>query len=211
MPTSRVVRSANRTISHSSCGRGTATALARRPDSPVQRVRPPQGLELLPGRRRKSDLQQEGLIGLYKAIRDYRVDKDTSFRSFAELCITRQIITAIKGATRFKHGPLNGYISFSHTPAGQDPDSGDCTIGDTLAASNVHDPANRVISSEGLEALVGVLGASLSKLEAQVLARFMEGESYESIGECLGCDAKAVDNALQRVKRKVGTHLDARG
>src|SRR3954453_22396508 len=78
------------------------------------------------------DLIQEGLIGLYKAIRDYRVDKDTSFRSFAELCITRQIISAIKGATRFKHGPLNGYISFSHTPAGQDPDSGDCTIGDTL-------------------------------------------------------------------------------
>ena len=95
------------------------------------------------------DLQQEGLIGLYKAIRDYRVDKDTSFRSFAELCITRQIITAIKGATRYKHGPLNGYISFSHTPAGQDADSGDCTIGDTLAASNVHDPANRVISSRG--------------------------------------------------------------
>src|SRR6478736_7004684 len=157
------------------------------------------------------DLVQEGLVGLYKAIRDYRVDKDTTFRSFAELCITRQIITAIKGATRYKHGPLNGYISFSHTPAGQDPDSGDCTIGDTLAASNVHDPANRVISSEGLEALVGVLGASLSKLEAQVLALFMEGESYESIGESLGCDAKAVDNALQRVKRKVGTHLDARG
>jgi RNA polymerase sporulation-specific sigma factor len=157
------------------------------------------------------DLQQEGLIGLYKAIRDYRVDKDTSFRSFAELCITRQIITAIKGATRFKHGPLNGYISFSHTPSGQDPDSGDCTIGDTLAASSVHDPANRVVSSEGLEALVGVLGTSLSKLEAQVLSLFMEGDSYEIIGERLGCDAKAVDNALQRVKRKVGTHLVARG
>jgi RNA polymerase sporulation-specific sigma factor len=157
------------------------------------------------------DLQQEGLIGLYKAIRDYRVDKETSFRSFAELCITRQIITAIKGATRYKHGPLNGYISFSYAPAGQDPDSGDCTIGDTLAASSVHDPANRVISSEGLEALVTVLGASLSKLESQVLAHFMEGESYEVIGELLGCDAKAVDNALQRVKRKVGVHLASRG
>jgi RNA polymerase sporulation-specific sigma factor len=153
------------------------------------------------------DLQQEGLIGLYKAIRDYRVDKDTSFRSFAELCITRQIITAIKGATRFKHGPLNGYISFSHTPAGQDPDSGDCTIGDTLAASSVHDPCSRVISTEGLEALVEMLGASLSKLEAEVLALFMEGESYETIGLRVGCDAKAVDNALQRVKRKVGGHL----
>jgi RNA polymerase sigma-H factor len=157
------------------------------------------------------DLQQEGLIGLYKAVRDYRVDKDTSFRSFAELCITRQIITAIKGATRFKHGPLNGYVSFSHTPAGQDPDTAECTIGETLAASAVHDPAVRVISSEGLHALVDVLGASLSALESQVLSRFMEGESYESIGGELGCDAKAVDNALQRVKRKVGVHLAARG
>ncbi len=156
------------------------------------------------------DLQQEGLIGLYKAIRDYRVDKDTSFRSFAELCITRQIITAIKGATRFKHGPLNGYISFSHTPAGQDPDSGDCTIGDTLAASGVHDPCSKVISTEGLEALVEMLGATLSKLEAEVLALFMEGESYEVIGDRVGCDAKAVDNALQRVKRKVGGHLISR-
>ena len=156
------------------------------------------------------DLQQEGLIGLYKAIRDYRVDKDTTFRSFAELCITRQIITAIKGATRFKHGPLNGYISFSYTPAGQDGDASDCTVGDTLAASAVHDPVNRVISSEGLEALVGVLGTTLSKLEAQVLAMFMEGESYEDIGLRLGCDSKAVDNALQRVKRKVGVHLATR-
>jgi len=156
------------------------------------------------------DLQQEGLIGLYKAIRDYRVDKDTSFRSFAELCITRQIITAIKGATRYKHGPLNGYVSFSHTPAGHEVEGGDCTLGDTLAASPVHDPCVRVISTEGLEALVGVLGTSLSRLEARVLALFMEGESYESIGERLHCDAKAVDNALQRVKRKVGQHLDAR-
>jgi RNA polymerase sporulation-specific sigma factor len=156
------------------------------------------------------DLQQEGLIGLYKAIRDYRVDKETSFRSFAELCITRQIITAIKGATRFKHGPLNGYVSFSHTPAGQEPDGGDCTIGDTLAASPVHDPCSKVISSEGLQALVGILGTSLSRLESEVLALFMEGESYEHIADRVGCDAKAVDNALQRVKRKVGVHLAER-
>ncbi len=178
--TSRAVHSANRTTWRTSCGRETATdasldALIRRYNGFVRLKASSYFLAGGDG----EDLQQEGLIGLYKAIRDYRVDKDTSFRSFAELCITRQIITAIKGATRFKHGPLNGYISFSHTPAGQDPDSGDCTIGDTLAASNVHDPANRVISSEGLEALVGVLGASLSKLEAQVLALFMEGESYE--------------------------------
>ena len=156
------------------------------------------------------DLQQEGMIGLYKAIRDYRVDRESSFRSFAELCITRQIITAIKGATRFKHAPLNGYVSFSHTPAGQDPDSGECTLGDALAGSPVSDPCTRVISSEELTSLVGMLGTSLSKLEAQVLTRFIEGESYESIADSAGCDAKAVDNALQRVKRKVGTHLAGR-
>jgi RNA polymerase sporulation-specific sigma factor len=156
------------------------------------------------------DLHQEGLVGLYKAVRDYRVDKDTSFRSFAELCITRQIITAIKGATRFKHAPLNGYVSFSHTPAGQDPDGGECTLGDSLAASAVNDPCSRVIASEELEALVDVLGSALSKLESAVLRRFIEGESYDSIAAELSCDAKAVDNALQRVKRKVGTHLAAR-
>src|SRR3954470_14382998 len=86
------------------------------------------------------DLQQEGMIGLYKAIRDYRVDRESSFRSFAELCITRQIITAIKGATRVKHAPLNAYVAFSHTPAGQDPESGECTLGDALAGSPVSDP-----------------------------------------------------------------------
>ena len=156
------------------------------------------------------DLQQEGQIGLYKAIRDYRVDKDTSFRSFAELCITRQIITAIKSATRFKHQPLNGYISFSHTPAGQDPDSGDCTLGDAIAGSPVSDPCVRVISTQELEALVTMLGSALSPLESRVLTRFIEGESYESIAAELEVDAKAVDNALQRVKRKIGTHTASR-
>src|SRR5712692_9986416 len=86
------------------------------------------------------DLVQEGLIGLCKAVRDFRADKETSFRSFAELCVTRQIITAIKTATRFKHAPLNNYVSFSQTPAGQDPDS-DCTLGDALPGSHVHDPS----------------------------------------------------------------------
>jgi RNA polymerase sporulation-specific sigma factor len=156
------------------------------------------------------DVQQEGLIGLYKAIRDYRVDKDTTFRSFAELCITRQIITAVKGATRFKHGPLNQYVSFSQTPAGQDPETSDCTLGDTIAGSMTDDPCSRVMSSEGLASLVELLGRALSKLESQVLVAFIEGESYEAIAYRLGCDAKAVDNALQRVKRKIGTHVAAR-
>jgi RNA polymerase sporulation-specific sigma factor len=154
------------------------------------------------------DLVQEGLVGLYKAVRDYRVDRDASFRSFAELCITRQIITAIKTATRYKHSPLNGYVSFSHTPAGHD--DGDCTLGDAIPGSAVEDPARRVVASQELEALVGCLGSSLSPLEARVLTLYLEGRPYEEIGETVGCDPKAVDNALQRVKRKVGAHLDAR-
>ncbi len=156
------------------------------------------------------DLQQEGLIGLYKAIRDYRVDRETSFRSFAELCITRQIITAIKGATRNKHQPLNGYISFSHTPAGADPEGGECSLGDAIAGSPTLDPASCVVSSDELDSLVEMLGCSLSPLESDVLASFMGGESYDAIAERVGCDPKAVDNALQRVKRKIEQHRASR-
>ena len=99
------------------------------------------------------DLIQEGMIGLYKAVRDFRPDKETSFRSFAELCVTRQIITAIKTATRFKHAPLNTYVSFSHTPAGQESE-GDCTLGDALPGPSVNDPSVCVISTEELQSLV---------------------------------------------------------
>ena len=155
------------------------------------------------------DLIQEGLIGLYKAVRDFRSDKDTSFRSFAELCITRQIITAIKTATRHKHAPLNSYVSFSHTPAGQESEV-DCTLGDALSGPSVDDPASCVISTEELQSLLDCLGTALSSLESQVLTCYLEGRSYEEIGELLGCDPKTVDNALQRVKRKVQSHLDAR-
>jgi RNA polymerase sporulation-specific sigma factor len=151
------------------------------------------------------DLIQEGLIGLYKAVRDFRPDKETSFRSFAELCVTRQIITAIKTATRFKHSPLNTYVSFSHTPAGQDPD-GDCTLGDALPGSHVHDPAVSVISSEELQSLVGCLGTTLSPLESDALRLYLEGCSYEAMASELGCDTKTIDNALQRVKRKILNH-----
>ncbi len=150
------------------------------------------------------DLIQEGLVGLYKAVRDFRVDKETSFRSFAELCITRQIITAIKAATRFKHQPLNGYVSFSQTPAGQD--DSDCTLGDALPGPGVDDPAICVISTEELQSLVFALGTGLSPLEADALRLYMEGLSYEEMSEELGCDTKTIDNALQRVKRKVLNH-----
>jgi RNA polymerase sporulation-specific sigma factor len=154
------------------------------------------------------DLIQEGLIGLYKAVRDFRSDKETSFRSFAELCITRQIITAIKTATRFKHAPLNTYVSFSHTPAGQE--DGDCTLGDALPGPGVDDPVVCVISTEELQSLVFCLGTGLSPLESDALRLYIEGNSYEEMAEELGCDTKTIDNALQRVKRKVLLHQQDR-
>src|SRR6516162_4550542 len=155
------------------------------------------------------DLIQEGLVGLYKAVRDFRPDKETSFRSFAELCVTRQIITAIKTATRLKHAPLNTYVSFSHTPAGQESES-ECSLGDALPASHVHEPAVKVVSTEELQALVGCLSTSLSPLEADALRLYLGGSSYDQMAEQLGCDTKTIDNALQRVKRKIITHQQGR-
>ena len=155
------------------------------------------------------DLIQEGLVGLYKAVRDFRTDRESSFRNFAELCITRQIITAVKTSTRNKHTPLNEYVSFSQTPAAGGGD-GDPTLDELLPGPTVNDPANQVISSEELQALVACLSTALSDLESRVLALYLDGYSYESIAERLACDTKTVDNALQRVKRKVGAHLSSR-
>jgi len=154
------------------------------------------------------DLIQEGLIGLYKAVRDYRPEREASFRSFAELCVTRQIITAIKTAARNKHSPLNTYVSFSHSRAG----GGDqeVTLAEVLAGDPVCDPMTQAISSEELGSLVSCLGTTLSELESRVLAMYLEGRSYEEVAERLSCTPKTVDNALQRVKRKVATHLKSR-
>jgi RNA polymerase sporulation-specific sigma factor len=154
------------------------------------------------------DLIQEGLVGLYKAVRDFRTDRESSFRNFAELCITRQIITAVKTATRNKHTPLNQYVSFSSSPASAP--EGEPTLDEVIPGPTVHDPVNQVISSEELQALVGCLSTALSDLESRVLALYLDGRSYEEIGGRIGCDTKTVDNALQRVKRKVGVHLRAR-
>ena len=154
------------------------------------------------------DLVQEGLVGLYKAIRDYRSDRESSFRNFAELCITRQIITAVKTATRNKHTPLNGYISFSSTPAGAT--ESEPTLDEMLPGPGAADPVNQVISSEELRSLVACLSTVLSELESRVLSLYLDGYSYTAIGERLACDCKTVDNALQRVKRKVGAHLASR-
>jgi len=155
------------------------------------------------------DLIQEGLVGLYKAIRDYRTDRESSFRNFAELCITRQIITAVKTATRNKHTPLNQYLSFSSSPSSA-AGEGEPTLDEVIPGPSVHDPVNQVISSEELQALVACLSTVLSELESRVLSLYLDGHSYEDVGKRLDCDTKTVDNALQRVKRKVGTHLAAR-
>jgi RNA polymerase sporulation-specific sigma factor len=158
------------------------------------------------------DLIQEGLLGLYKAIRDYRSDRESSFRSFAELCITRQIITAVKTATRNKHTPLNQYVSFSQTPAAAGGDS-DTTLDEVLPGPTVSDPVNQVIAIEELASLVSCLSGTsgvLSDLESRVLSLYLDGHSYEATAERLECDTKTVDNALQRVKRKVAAHLDSR-
>ena len=155
------------------------------------------------------DLIQEGLVGLYKAIRDYRTDRESSFRNFAELCITRQIITAVKTATRNKHTPLNQYLSFSSSPSSSAAE-GEPTLDEVIPGPSVHDPVNQVISSEELQALVACLSTVLSELESRVLSLYLDGYSYEDVGRRLDCDTKTVDNALQRVKRKVGTHLAAR-
>lgn len=154
------------------------------------------------------DLIQEGLVGLYKAVRDFRSDRESSFRNFAELCITRQIITAVKTSTRNKHTPLNEYVSFSQTPAAGG--EGDPTLDEMLPGPSVHDPANQVISSEELHSLVGCLSSVLSELESSVLSLYLDGYSYEVVAERLDCDTKTVDNALQRVKRKVAAHLQSR-
>ena len=155
------------------------------------------------------DLIQEGMVGLYKAVRDFRTDRESSFRNFAELCITRQIITAVKTSTRNKHTPLNEYISFSATPAASGGD-GDPTLDELLPGPTAHDPANQVISTEELHSLVECLSSVLSELESSVLSLYLDGYSYETVAELLECDTKTVDNALQRVKRKVGAHLDSR-
>jgi RNA polymerase sporulation-specific sigma factor len=154
------------------------------------------------------DLIQEGLVGLYKAVRDYRTDRESSFRNFAELCITRQIITAVKTATRNKHTPLNQYVSFSQSPAAAG--DSDTTLDEVLPGPTVSDPVHQVIATEELKSLVSCISGVLSELESRVLSLYLDGYSYEVIGERLECDTKTVDNALQRVKRKVGNHLASR-
>jgi RNA polymerase sporulation-specific sigma factor len=154
------------------------------------------------------DIVQEGMIGLYKAVRDFNPELGSTFRAFAELCITRQIITAIKTATRQKHGPLNSYVSFSRPVAGDE--DGDRTLSDVLPMAAISDPAELVISAERIRALQEHFDEVLSDLEAEVLRLYVDGKSYVEIADVLDRHVKSIDNALQRIKRKLDGHLRAR-
>ena len=146
------------------------------------------------------DIVQEGMIGLYKAIRDYRSEKLSSFRAFAELCVTRQIITAIKTATRQKHIPLNSYVSLNKPIY---DDENERTLIDVISEELAANPEELLISREDISLIEGRIGDTLSPLEKQVLLRYLDGKSYQDISAELGRHVKSIDNALQRVKRKL--------
>ncbi len=154
----------------------------------------------------REDIVQEGMIGLFKSIRDFQADKNTAFRAFAELCITRQIITAIKTATRQKHIPLNSYVSLNKPAPGGD----DRPLSDSIVSEIAHDPAELVISAEEIAAIRSSMDDVLSDLESEVLQLYVEGKSYQEIADMLGRHVKSIDNALQRIKRKLEHHLVAR-
>ncbi len=190
----------------------------------VQRYRTggdPDVLEVLIGRYRRfarakargyfliggdsDDVEQEALIGLYKAVRDFRPEHQSSFRAFAELCIKRQIITAIKTATRQKHQPLNSYLSISGPRPGDD--GADSTVDDVLACRTEVDPCETIVSGERVDDIQRSVVAALSGLEVDVLELYVEGRSYQEIGVALGRHTKSIDNALQRIKRKLDGEL----
>ncbi|MDP4146257.1 MAG: RNA polymerase sporulation sigma factor SigH [Bacillota bacterium] len=155
----------------------------------------------------KEDIYQEGMIGLYKAIRDFKAHKLASFKAFAELCITRQIITAIKTATRQKHIPLNTYVSLNKPIYDEESDR---TLMDVLSCVKISDPEELVISREEVSSIESEIGEVLSDLEMEVLMSYLEGKSYQEIACDLDRRAKSIDNALQRVKRKLEKCLDKR-
>jgi len=155
----------------------------------------------------REDIIQEGMIGLYKAIRDFKSDKLASFRAFAELCITRQIITAIKTATRQKHIPLNSYVSLNKPIYDEESDR---TLLDVLSGNRVTDPEELVISREEFVDIESKMGEFLSELEREVLNAYLDGKSYQEIAQELNRHVKSIDNALQRVKRKLERYIEKR-
>ncbi|MGM0878041.1 MAG: RNA polymerase sporulation sigma factor SigH [Bacillota bacterium] len=155
----------------------------------------------------KEDIVQEGMIGLYKAIRDFREDKMASFYAFAELCITRQILTAIKTATRQKHGPLNSYVSLDKPLCSEESNY---TLMDIISGEKITNPEALIINKEKADDIELKIAELLSDLERRVLTLYMDGQSYIEISEELNTHVKSIDNALQRVKRKLERHLEIR-
>ena len=155
----------------------------------------------------KEDIVQEGMIGLYKAIRDFKEDKLSSFKAFAELCITRQIITAIKTATRQKHIPLNSYVSLDKPIYDEESDR---TLLDVITGTKAMNPEDLIISQEEFDDIELKMAELLSDLERKVLALYLDGQSYQEISEELNRHVKSIDNALQRVKRKLERYLEIR-
>lgn len=153
----------------------------------------------------REDIHQEGMIGLYKAIRDFKEEKLASFRAFAELCITRQIITAIKTATRQKHIPLNSYVSLDKPIYDEESDR---TLMDMIAGSVIDDPEELIINREDYNSMEEKMTEILSELEQQVLVLYLDGQSYQEISEELNRHVKSIDNALQRVKRKLERYME---
>jgi RNA polymerase sporulation-specific sigma factor len=153
----------------------------------------------------REDVVQEGMIGLYKAVRDFSTASGASFRSFAELCITRQVLTAIKTATRQKHAPLNTYVSFDR-PRDDDPER---TVGESLAVEDGGDPLELIVESDELARLQTAFDEVLSGLEVDVLQLYVDGRSYQEIAELLGRRVKSIDNAIQRIKRKLEQRVEA--
>ena len=155
----------------------------------------------------REDIIQEGMIGLYKAIRDYRYDRQASFRAFAEICVTRQIITAIKTATRQKHIPLNSYVSLNKPVFDEESER---TLGEVVVTEKDGNPEDLFINQENLMDIESTMNKILSPLEQEVVGLYLEGKSYQEIAEQLNRHVKSVDNALQRVKRKLEQYLEKR-
>ena len=156
----------------------------------------------------KEEVVQEGMIGLFKAIRDFAEETGTPFRAFAELCISRQILTAIKTANRQKHQPLNSSVSLDAPAYGDD--QSDRTVGDNFVGPRTSDPVELVISAQEIEAIRDTMKENLTDLEGDVLRLYMDGKSYEEIAGVLGNHVKSIDNALQRIKRKLQRHIEQR-
>ena len=157
----------------------------------------------------KEDIVQEGLIGLYKAIKDYKPDKQNSFKTFANMCIERQLITAIKSSNRQKHMPLNSYLSLNMTAFENEDGNNDTQIVDVLENTVIEDPLDTITKKEYFSSVENVIDSSLSDFEKKVLNRYVQGESYVKIAERLDAPVKSVDNAIQRIRKKTAKNIQA--